>query len=106
MSKLYFGSTNAGYLTIAVDENSKRACYLHEDGTEGKLYPSKYELAEMSDSERETVCARWLREIAEYNDFDSLYMNCDVASAWCGVYTSADALDELGNIDVYASIDF
>lgn len=103
MAKLYFGSTNAGYLTIAIDTDTSRACYLHEDGTEGETYPSRHGIEDKTDTEREQIAEQWLRSIADYNNFDSLYADCDIEDGYVGVLPADGALD---GIDVIAAINF
>lgn len=104
MAKLYFGDTNGGYITIAVDEESGRSCYMWEEGHEGINYPSRYDLQDMTDEERENICKRWLAVIATYNDFDGLYTDCDVDSGYVGIIPSGE--DPLCGIDVFAELDF
>lgn len=103
MARLYFTSDSAGYVTIAVDADTNRACYLRENGTEGDMYPSRHCIEDKADAEREQIAEKWLRSIADYNNFDSLYADCDVDDGFVGVIPADGALD---GIDVIATIVF
>lgn len=104
MAKLYFGDAGSYYITIAVDGESKRACFMIEDGHEGINYPSHYDLQDMGDEERESICKRWLAAIATHSCFDWLYSDCDPDSGYVGIIPSDE--DPLCGIDVFAELDF
>lgn len=103
MAKLFFGSTNAYYITVAIDPDTDRACYQREDGTEGEDYPSRHNMEDLDDNEREQIAMIWLHDIADYNCFDSFYADCDSSNAYVGICSAGDALD---GIDIIASLDF
>ena len=102
MAKMYFVDTNGGYLTVAVAElpginiTDFRACYMRQDGRE-----------DAGVAEREEIATAWLKQLAECNDFESLYSDCDCYSGFCGVYTIAAFWNDLAlGDDIIAEIDF
>lgn len=106
MSKLYFVETNGGWLTVATNDDG-RACYMHQDGHEEGYPDADPRWDEADAQEREEIAKQWLRSIADYNCFDSLYADCDILSGFCGVYTVEDFDADLENgCAVIASIDF
>ena len=106
MSKLYSVETNGGWLTVATCEDG-RACYMWQDGHEEGYPDADPRWVEADAQEREEIAKQWLRSIADYNCFDSLYADCDILSGFCGVYTVEDFDADLENgCGIIASIDF
>ncbi len=106
MSKLYFIDTNGGYLTVATNEDG-RACYMWQDGKEENYPSNDLRWDEADAQEREEIVKNYLRSIADANDFDSLYTNCDSTGGFVGVYTVADFEHDLCDFrPVVASVSF
>lgn len=106
MAKMYFVETNGGFLTAATEDDG-RACYMWQDGYE-ENYPLKNpRWYEAGVAEREEIATAWLKQLAEFTDFESLYSDCDCNSGFCGVYTSAEFVNDLARGDeIIAEIDF
>lgn len=112
MAKMYFVETNGGFMTVATATDPEhvreddRACYMWQDGHE-ENYPLKNpRWYEAGVAEREEIATAWLEQLSEVG-FDELYANCDCDSGFCGVYTSAEFVNDLARGDeIIAEIDF
>lgn len=112
MAKMYFVDTNGGYLTVAVAElpginrTDSRACYMWQDGHEENYPLNNPRWDDAGVAEREEIASAWLEQLSEVG-FDELYANCDCDSGFCGVYTSAEFVNDLARGDeIIAEIDF
>lgn len=113
MAKLYFVETNGGFLTVAAENipeyahEGDRACYMWQDGCENCYPCNNPRWDDAGAAEREEIATAYLNQIADYNNFESLYSDCNCSGGFCGVYTVADFWNDiaLGN-DIIAEIDF
>lgn len=113
MEKLYFVETNGGFMTVATATDPEhmredgRACYMRHDGNE-EIYPCRNpRWDDAGVAEREEIATAWLKQLAEFTDFESLYSDCDCNSGFCGVYTYAEFVNDLACGDeIIAEIDF
>lgn len=113
MAKMYFVDTNGGYLTVAVAElpginiTDFRACYMWQDGREGNYPCNNPRWDDAGVAGREEIATAWLKQLAECNDFESLYSDCDCYSGFRGVYTAGEFWRDIATgDDILAEIDF
>lgn len=113
MAKMYFVDTNGGYLTVAVAElpekckEDPRACYMWQDSREENYPCNNPRWDDACKAEREEIATAWLKQIAECNDFGSLYSDCDCYSGFCGTYTAREFWRDVAVGDeIIADIDF
>ena len=113
MAKLYFVETNGGFLTVAAENipefahEGNRACYMWQDGCEACYPCNNPRWDDAGVAEREEIATAWLKQLAECNDFESLYSDCDCYSGFRGVYTAGEFWRDIANgDDILAEIDF
>lgn len=113
MAKMYFVETNGGFMTVATATDPEhtredgRACYMWQDGNE-ENYPLKNpRWGNACVAEREEIATEWLKQLAAFTDFESLYSDCDCNSGFCGVYTAGEFWRDIATGgDILADIDF
>lgn len=106
MAKMYFVDTNGGCMTVAAAEGG-RACYMRQDGREGNYPCNNPRWDDAGVAEREEIATAWLKQLAECNDFESLYSDCDCYSGFRGVYTAGEFWRDIATgDDILAEIDF
>ena len=114
MAKLYFVESNGGFATVATATDPEhvredgRACYMWQDGRE-ESYPCRDpRWDDAGVAEREEIATAWLKQLAECNDFESLYSDCDCYSGFRGVYTAGEFWRgiAIGIDEILAGIDF
>ncbi len=113
MAKLYFVETNGGFMTVATATDPEhtredgRACYMWQDGHE-EGYPCRNpRWDDAGVAEREEIAVAWLKQLAECNNFESLYSDCDCDSGFCGVYSAGEFWRDIAIGDeIIADIDF
>ena len=106
MNKLYFLETNGGYMTVATNADG-RACYMWQDGKE-ENYPVKNPSWNDAEPEqRKQIAKNYLETLKSWNDFDSLYSDCDTSSGYTGVFTAEEFECDLEDgSSIIAEIDF
>ena len=113
MAKLYFVETNGGFMTVATATDPEhtredgRACYMWQDGHEERYPCRDSRWDDAGAAEREEIATAWLKQLAECNDFESLYSYCDCYSGFCGTYTAREFWRDIAiGDDILADIDF
>ncbi len=110
MAKLYFVETESGsLLTVAIKNEPEhtrednRACYMWQDGQEENFPCNNPRWDDAGKAEREEIATEWLQQIAECNDFEGLYSDCDCYGGFRGVYTTNDFWADIARGDVIIS---